>query len=79
MKERVLSGWTVQRWLRLALAVIFLGAGIQGHETVAYAAAAFFGVQALFNVGCCGVAPCVPRVGANTVKDPPGVVYEEVH
>ena len=59
MRTRLLTDWHAMRWMRLAFAVVFLSAGIAQHEPVAYAAAAFFGLQALFNVGCCGAA-CAP-------------------
>ncbi|MFZ1685947.1 MAG: hypothetical protein WAU70_00880 [Flavobacteriales bacterium] len=80
MKERLLHGWNFLRLLRALFAVVFLIAGIQGHEPVAYFAAAFFGVQAIFNIGCCGVQACAPRgtdaVGTkNTARE---ITYEEV-
>jgi hypothetical protein len=80
MKDRILTGWSAQRWLRLVFAVVFLVAGISGREPVAYVAAAFFGLQALLNVGCCGVSTCAPRVNeVATLKDAPqDVVYEEI-
>ncbi|MEO8589386.1 MAG: hypothetical protein ABI432_08470 [Flavobacteriales bacterium] len=80
MKARMLTGWTVQRWLRLAFAVFFGITGIVNHEPVALIAGAFFGAQALFNVGCCGVPTCAPRVNdVNTAQEnAPEVVYEEI-
>lgn len=80
MKERILHGWNMQRLLRALFAVIFLIAGIQVHEPVAYFAAAFFGVQAIFNIGCCGVQACAPR-GTDTAvtRDAPReITYDEV-
>lgn len=80
MMERIRTGWTMLRWLRLAFAVVFLVAGISGHEPVAFVAAAFFGVQSLLNVGCCGVPACAPRVNDTTTAQgaPPDIVYEEI-
>ena len=77
MKERILSGWNAQRWLRLVFAVVFLLAGATRHEPVAFVAAAFFGVQALFNVGYCGTSACAPRA-SGAKPDPSEVVYEEI-
>jgi len=81
MMERVITNWDATRWLRLVLAIIFLIAGISQQEPVAYVAAAFFGVQALFNVGCCGASCASPRTGdpRTTNVETKEVIYEEVH
>jgi hypothetical protein len=52
--------WDLARMLRLGLAVAFLVAATSGGGTVAYVLAAVLGMQAIFNVGCCG-ATCDPR------------------
>ncbi len=66
------------RWLRLALALAFLFAAIDRAEPLAYAAAIFFGLQAVFNVSCCGAA-CAP-VGnkGGTAQKMEEVTYEEI-
>jgi hypothetical protein len=46
------------RWLRLLAAAAFLGQGIASADPIAYWAAAFFGIQAVFNTGCCAVGSC---------------------
>lgn len=76
----MMTGWSAQRWLRLAFAIIFLVAGLTGREPVAFVAAFFFGAQALFNVGCSGTAPCATRTDEVTaVKAAPvDVVIEEI-
>ncbi|MBK8340110.1 MAG: hypothetical protein IPK99_09040 [Flavobacteriales bacterium] len=61
MRKRLLTDWHAMRWMRLAFAIVFVFAGIAQHEPVAYSAAAFFGIQALLNVGCCGAACATPR------------------
>lgn len=77
MKQRLFTGWNAQRWLRSVFAVVFLFAGATRHEPVAFAAAAFFGVQALFNIGCCGAAVCAPRA-SGAKRGPSDMVYEEI-
>lgn len=77
MKERILTGWSAQRWLRLAFAVVFLFAGTTRHEPAAFVAATFFGAQALFNVGCCGTSACASRA-SGAKPGPIDVVYEEI-
>lgn len=78
MMGKVFHDWNFARALRLALAVAFLGAAIVGGEWIAYAFAGIFGLQAIFNVGCCGAA-CVPRP-KNPMADPlvQEVTYEEI-
>lgn len=79
MMERLLTNWDAMRWLRLVIAVMFLFAAISRNEPFAYAAAVFFGFQAIWNVGCCGAACAAPqkRTASNEdeVRD---VSFEEV-
>lgn len=79
MREGILRNWTFMRVLRSGFALTFLAAAITRHEPIAWFAAAFFGVQAMFNVGCCGTGTC--RTG-NTDRTTPGpnatVSYEEI-
>ncbi len=79
MRERILNGWDFARALRAAFALMFLVAAITRHEPIAWIAAAFFGVQAIFNVGCCGVGTCQPDRSprpASSLDTP--VTYEEI-
>lgn len=81
MRTRLLTDWHTMRWMRLIFAIIFLFAGIAQHEPVAYAAAAFFGFQALLNVGCCGAACASPRTRSEQGTTQPvaaNVSYEEI-
>lgn len=81
MRTRLLTDWHAMRWMRLAFAIVFLFAGIAQHEPVAYAAAAFFGFQALLNVGCCGAACAPPRTRIEQDPSRPATVdisYEEI-
>jgi len=62
--------------------VVFLAAGISRGDTLAYFIAVVFGIQAVFNIGCCG-ATCAPStttsqasdVDVSVIKD---VTFEEV-
>jgi undecaprenyl pyrophosphate phosphatase UppP len=79
MRDRLLRDWDFTRALRLVFALVFLAAAITNQEPVAYAAAAFFGMQAVFNIGCCGAA-CAPgsnRSGTNNAA-PAEITYEEI-
>ncbi len=79
MKERLLSGWTFMRMVRAAFAVMFLIAAFTRQEPVAWFAAAFFGLQAVFNIGCCGVDACQPVRNARPASElERPVTYEEI-
>ncbi|MBK7382392.1 MAG: hypothetical protein IPI81_03520 [Flavobacteriales bacterium] len=79
IKDRILRGWHAMRVLRAVFAVIFVFAAISSNEPVAWFAAAFFGIQAVFNIGCCGVDECQPSPSRRTNEtgtEP--IVYEEI-
>lgn len=79
IKDRILLGWQAMRVLRAVFAVTFVFAAISSNEPVAWFAAAFFGIQALFNVGCCGADACqasLKREPASIPTEP--VMYEEI-
>jgi len=58
-----LRRWHWSRWLRAGVAVAFIGQGWSGHDPMALLIGGFFGVQALFDLGC-GTNGCrVPRSG----------------
>lgn len=79
MKHRLLHGWNAMRILRAAFAMMFLFAAISRHEPIAWFAAAFFGLQAAFNIGCCGTSPCQPVVRSRSASDLEApVTYEEI-
>lgn len=70
--------WTTSRVLRLVFAGVFLAAGISEGETLAYIAAAVFGLQAVLNVGCCGAACAAPPVNRKADVLVQEVDYDEV-
>jgi hypothetical protein len=79
MKERILHNWHATRWLQLAASLMFLFAGLSRNDGVALFASAFFGIQAIFNVGCCGMAACAPRSRPmNTGQAPQDIHFEEI-
>ena len=72
-------GWNAARWIRLALAIAFLLAGIASKDTVAYAASFFFAVQAALNLGCCGTPVCQADTKNGAAPDlDKGVSYQEI-
>lgn len=77
--RNLLRNWNFSRALRLVLAGAFLGAAVTSGEWIAYVVAAVFGLQAIFNVGCCGSACAAPRVNRKTTGLVQETDYEEVH
>jgi hypothetical protein len=69
-------GWHWSRWLRAGLAGAFLAQAVFGHDAMAFVPAAFFGVQALFNLGC-GIRSCGVEQGSN-LKNEKVIEYTEV-
>ncbi len=76
MSDTLLRGWTTARLIRLLLAVVFLIAGLDRGDLPAYAASGILGVQALFNIGCCGTA-CNAVRSSDPVADV-AVEYDEI-
>lgn len=79
MVDRLLHDWHATRWMQLVAALMFLFAGLSRNDGVALFASAFFGIQAILNVGCCGTAGCAPRTGTMaTGGTPKDIRYEEI-
>ena len=71
--------------LLLGLAFVLLTAGTANAQSaadgirIAPTAAAFFGMQAVFNIGCCGIGTCQPGTKATAAPDLNApVTYEEI-
>lgn len=74
---RTIATMGTLRWVRGGLALLFLTAGLVQHEPVALLIGAGLGLQALFNVGCCG-ATCVPPTRPDARSATNEVVREEL-
>ncbi len=79
MMDRLRARWGLSRILRLLVATAFLWTAIAEGEAIAWFAAAFFGIQALFNLGCCVTACATPPVNRSKNSVVEEVHYEEVH
>ena len=58
LKQRLLSGWTFIRIVRLALALLIIGEAWVSSQLLFAIVGGLLAVQALFNYGCCGTAGC---------------------
>lgn len=75
--KALFNRWDSLRWVRLGLALALLGAAIGSGDHAAYLAAAFFGIQAVFNVSCFG-ASCATAACDSTAHKGTNVTFNEV-
>lgn len=75
--KALFNSWDTVRWVRLGLALALLGAAITSGDHMAYLAAAFFGIQAVFNVSCCG-ASCATGACDRSASKETNVTFNEV-
>lgn len=66
MKQLIFSSWHLMRLLRLIVGVSFVVTGFVQHDAIPVAFGSFFSLQALFNVGCCGVNGCNTSNSSNS-------------
>ncbi|MEO8068944.1 MAG: hypothetical protein ABI599_14700 [Flavobacteriales bacterium] len=68
------------RWIQLGFAGVFVFAAIANKEPIAWAAAAYFGIQAVFNVGCCATSSCASPspTKVSSAAAPDGITFEEI-
>jgi hypothetical protein len=71
------NNWHFMRIARLLFAFVMLASFITTGDKVGLFGAAFFGYQAIFNVGCCGNQACFTPP-AQAKKHAPEIEYEEV-
>ncbi len=72
--ETMLSGWHFERWLRLTLGVLAIGAGVAKSDVLVGGIGGLLLFQALANISCCGSACAVPRKQGESQE----VLFEEV-
>jgi len=71
-----LLNWNIVRLLRLLLAIFAISAAVSQHDALMGIIGGIFMLQALFNVGCCGIANC--SVTPQTEKMDKEIVFEEI-
>lgn len=77
MKQRILSNWTLMRFLRLGMGLAILAQAILAKDIGFAFAGIIFTALPVFNIGCCGSAGCAvpPKKQSGTTKK---ITYEEV-
>jgi uncharacterized membrane protein YedE/YeeE len=54
MKARILTGWTLQRWIFLAIGSSITISGFADHEWILVLGGTYFAGLGLFGLGCAG-------------------------
>lgn len=78
MVKRLLSGWTMMRWLRLFLAVTISAQAFQSRDWMLGFLACVFLFQAVTNTGCCGDNGCAIPVSKTKAGETKDVEFEEL-
>lgn len=78
MKETLLSGWNLMRFLRLGMGAIMAAQFFHTNDKLLGFIAALLLYQALFNKGCCANNECTPRHKTASVNDAEEVSFEEI-
>ena len=78
MIQTLLTGWTLMRWVRLAIGVFIGIQSIRMHDGVGGMFAAFFLFQAAANTGCCGASCASTPPSGNSKSSSDEVMFEEV-
>lgn len=58
LKNRLIKGWSLMRFIRLALALIIIIQAVTSSEILFAVLGGFLLFQAIFNYGCCGAGGC---------------------
>jgi len=79
VKAGFLQQWSIIRFLRLALSIVALVAGIQTQEWALAVIGLLFSIATLATPGCCATGACSTRPAARPNRsDITDVTYEEV-
>jgi hypothetical protein len=77
MKDRILSNWTLPRFLRVIIGIVIIGMAISRADIASGIIGAIFTGMGIFNIGCCGSGACYAPV-KNSKNDSKDISYEEV-
>jgi len=78
IKQTLLTGWNLMRFLRLVFGLFFIIQAIQTQETFMGLAGGFFLLTALTNTGCCAAGRCATPLNKTNSTEPEEISYEEV-
>lgn len=69
IKGKLLTNWSLMRWLRLIMGVIIAFQAFQLKDGLLGILAAFFIYQALSNTACCGAGACSVEPKVRNLKE----------
>jgi len=75
-KQRLVSGWSLMRIIRLGLGIIVIGEAWKSSEILFGLLGGILLAQALLNAGCCGASGCDTNQYPTKIKSSP-VITEE--
>ena len=82
MKERIITGWTFQRWLYLVLGCIIMAQAVVEQQWLIILPAGYFAAMAVFNFGCaaggCYGGACNTTRDRESDKESLNVDFEEI-
>lgn len=78
IKNTILTGWNIMRWLRLALGVALAYQAFTTQNGLIGLLAGIVIFQALANTGCCGTSACSTAPGKHNFGKTEDVEFEEI-
>ncbi len=78
MKETLLTGWNVMRWIRLAMGIMCTIQAIQLHDKFLGVIAIILLYQSLANKGCCGANTCANQGSSKQNKSIAEINFQEI-
>ena len=77
MKERILTGWTIARWLYLGIGVLIIVQSIISRQWFGVAIGIYFAAMGLFAFGC-AAGNCIGKDCAAETKKMPSTTVQDV-
>ncbi|MGB4401013.1 MAG: hypothetical protein WBJ10_16695 [Daejeonella sp.] len=78
IKNTILTGWNLMRWLRLAIGLAIAYQAFTTQNGLLGLLAGIFIFQALANAACCGTSACNTSMGKKTLGTTEDVEFEEI-
>jgi hypothetical protein len=77
-RQTLLEGWHFMRWLRLGIGITIAYQAIRMNDAISGVIAVVVLLQALLNIGCCGVNGCEAPISKSQYSSVEDIEFEEV-
>ncbi|HOZ50776.1 MAG TPA: hypothetical protein PLU17_02895 [Chitinophagaceae bacterium] len=77
-RQTLLEGWHFMRWLRLGIGIAIAYQAIRMNDAISGVIAFVVLLQAVLNIGCCGVNGCATPISKSQDSSMQDVEFEEV-